>query len=279
MTDDDKNQMSPFKDYLPVFWVNEAVYGEKYIRIMVDSLRYSPILLLVDTPLNQPPVKMFIQSLSQLVEYDNIIRNLINEGGVTAKKTAKKMKRIMFDDRFDLTKAVISGHKRQKRVPIKLDEFELYSVSTSYGSISWGAIEKCVIARYARYNVGDEVAVMQPYNDFYDDGCDPRMFPDGAGWTNKVCALTALMPYHIHITKVWVERLQDISDDDCIKEGLEWDGKARSFYVNRNDRLISCTWLGDTPRKAFVALADRIFKKDTWEKNPFVFVYEFELIR
>lgn len=80
MTDDDKNQMSPFKDYLPVFWVNKAVYGEKYIRIMRDSLFYSPILLLVDTPLNQPPMKMLFQSMSQLLEYDNIIRNLINEG-------------------------------------------------------------------------------------------------------------------------------------------------------------------------------------------------------
>lgn len=189
------------------------------------------------------------------------------------------MKRITFDDRFGLTKAVISGCKTQKRVPIKLDEFELYFVSTSYWDISWGAIKKSIIARYARYDVGDEVAVMQAYNDFYDDGCDPRMFPDGAGWTNKACAIARLMPHRIRITDVGVERLQDISDEDCIREGLEWDGKARSFYVNRKDRFISCTWLGDTPRSAFTALSNRLFKRSTWDENPFVLVYKFELVK
>lgn len=34
----------------------------------------------------------------------------------------------------------------------------------------------------------------------------------------------------------------------------------------------------DTPREAFAALIDKVSGKGTWESNPYVFVYEFELI-
>lgn len=33
-----------------------------------------------------------------------------------------------------------------------------------------------------------------------------------------------------------------------------------------------------SPRDAFAALIDRICGKDTWKNNPYVFVYEFELV-
>lgn len=36
--------------------------------------------------------------------------------------------------------------------------------------------------------------------------------------------------------------------------------------------------LFDTPREAFASLIDRVSGKGTWDRNPFVFVYDFELV-
>ena len=35
----------------------------------------------------------------------------------------------------------------------------------------------------------------------------------------------------------------------------------------------------DTPREAFAALIDKVSGKGTWESNPYVWVYEFELMK
>ena len=36
--------------------------------------------------------------------------------------------------------------------------------------------------------------------------------------------------------------------------------------------------LGSTPREAFAHLINKVSRKDVWEENPYVFVYDFELI-
>lgn len=33
------------------------------------------------------------------------------------------------------------------------------------------------------------------------------------------------------------------------------------------------------PKEAFAALIDKVSSKGTWESNPYVFVYEFELVK
>ena len=37
--------------------------------------------------------------------------------------------------------------------------------------------------------------------------------------------------------------------------------------------------LSTTPREAYAALIDKISGKGTWASNPYVFVYEFELVK
>ena len=39
-------------------------------------------------------------------------------------------------------------------------------------------------------------------------------------WTNNKNDLPAMMPYRIYIENIRLEHLQDISDLDCIKEGI-----------------------------------------------------------
>lgn len=93
------------------------------------------------------------------------------------------------------------------------------------------------------------------------------------------------MPHHIKVTDIKVERLQDISDEDCLREGVGVEEYMTggindssittydAYLIGGNDDLAF-----RTPREAFAALIDKISGKGTWERNPWVFAYEFELI-
>lgn len=88
-----------------------------------------------------------------------------------------------------------------------------------------------------------------------------------------------LMPHQIRITSIRAEQLQDISDEDCLREGIYIDGGDDSyvphyFYDYPNNPLNGF----DTPREAFAFLIDEISGRGTWQSNPYVWVYEFELL-
>lgn len=86
-----------------------------------------------------------------------------------------------------------------------------------------------------------------------------------------------LMPHRIRITNVRVERLQDISDEDCLREGIEEHLKGVQYGFTSNIGYVG-QYPFTTPREAFALLIDKISGKGTWESNPWVFVYEFKLI-
>lgn len=100
-----------------------------------------------------------------------------------------------------------------------------------------------------------------------------------------------LMPHRIRITNVRVERLQDISDEDCLKEGVETmesyviraDGTKKSMNYYRvsifceSGRVLTLS--GSTPREVYAHLIDRISGKGTWASNPPVIAYEFEKVK
>lgn len=167
------------------------------------------------------------------------------------------MKKIMFNDKYGLTEAVLAGIKTMTR--------RIVPDGTPLGN--WEETEKM-----SRFKPGEVVAVAQSYE---DAGYNLLAASHLSGWANKMFVKANLMPHRIRITNVRVERMQDISDEDCIREGIV---KALGLYgceglCERGDQLYF-----NTPRTAFAALIDRISGKGTWEKNPLVFVYEFELL-
>jgi hypothetical protein len=85
------------------------------------------------------------------------------------------------------------------------------------------------------------------------------------------------MPHHIKITDVKVERLQSISDEDILKEGVWQYPKLRAYHVSKATGFApDVAFL--TAREAFAYLIDRISGKGTWESNPWVVAYSFELV-
>lgn len=221
------------------------------------------------------------------------------------------MKKIMFNDKYGLTKAVLEGRKIQTRRIIKIKDDDLCRFKEEYYNASFDVLDgKDLIEAYVvnntktiPYKVGDIVAVAQSYKVVSDNISEtpskeraefyckimktcypkeeiPRDKEDIAGWTNKMFVKPELMPHQIRTTNVRIERLNDISDNDCLAEGIikgqcgSADTHFMDAYYVPNEIQPYCT-----PKDAYVALIDKVGKKGDWDSNPYVFVYDFELIK
>lgn len=224
------------------------------------------------------------------------------------------MKKIMFNDKYSLTQAVLDGRKTMTRRIIKCPRtfkgewaagFNIHRRHSDKKIVGYPCMYDADEREFdmgeilPKYKVGEVVAIAQSYESL---GMNPEIAlndKDGIGfytktkfapgWKNKMFVRVDLMPHHIRITNIKIERLQDISDEDCMREGVEfsqeqykYDG-TKSYFVqniteigNRWNRMF-CKHF-DTPREAFAALIDKVSGRGTWDNNPYVFAYEFELI-
>lgn len=133
-----------------------------------------------------------------------------------------------------------------------------------------------------RYKVGEIVYLKEPYYEWGDwdseDGQYSYKFdnPDKIVpyWENKLFMPASAARHWIKITGVHAERLQDISGYDCIKEGIEHTfPKAASMTQAKIDYDSAEPGL----RKAYAILIDKINGRGTWDSNPWVWVYDYEL--
>ena len=203
------------------------------------------------------------------------------------------MQKIMFNDRYGLTDAVIEGRKTNTRRIVspnqRYEEIRLWqpSLELEYGIYGYTEDDGWVYIK-PKYRVGEIVAVAQSYEQVYRQG---NMDADDAiirglkydpGMCNKMYVRAALMPHQIRIMGIRCERLQDISDEDCMKEGVvamadfKTRGCSRKLFA-----LPRCEYaqIFNTPRQAFAALIDKVSGRGTWDRNPWVAVYEFELVK
>lgn len=201
----------------------------------------------------------------------------------------------MFNDKFLLTKAVLDGQKTMTRRVIKCPRafkgewvggFNVHIRPSDKKIIGYPCMYDADEREFdggeilPKYKVGEVVAIAMSYEHIFyelhiglpiDD--DPSL--SGIGFKNKMFVKPELMPYAIKITDIRVERLQDISNQDCLQEGIKKHiSHAKVYYTH--DGIGN--YFFDTPRDAFVSLIDRVSGKGTWESNPFVWVYSFEVI-
>lgn len=204
------------------------------------------------------------------------------------------MKKIMFNDKYKLTDAVLSGRKTHTRRIIPDSFFSLnWDVREDEHTLvvenDFGDFIDIRHTGFAKYEVGEVVAVAQSYKtvttrhdcvsekEIHDWVNRSGVLMGLKSWTNKMFVRADLMPHQIRITNVRVERLQDISDKDCIKEGILYLPELRRYYFEGGGGEFGFYF--NTPREAYAALIDKISGKGTWDRNPYVFSYEFELIK
>lgn len=187
------------------------------------------------------------------------------------------MKKIMFNDRYGLTDAVLDGRKTMTRRQVPAN---------------WRLGK-------SRYYIGEIVAVAQSYKDAGYE-CIPYRDTDEYLWllrdgkavngvsvtpiceTNKMFTRADLMPHQIRITSIRIERLQDISDKDCLREGIMRREMSTCPASECPDTIMYAApnmSPKKTPREAFAALIDKVSGRGTWESNPYVVVYRFELVK
>lgn len=77
----------------------------------------------------------------------------------------------------------------------------------------------------------------------------------------------------LEITNVRAERLQDISEEDALREGVEHDSPHRSYFPTAEGGPAFRSAAG-----AFRRLWQSIYGLDSWDANPWVWVIEFKRI-
>lgn len=225
------------------------------------------------------------------------------------------MQKIGFNEYYGLQRAVLTEQKTMtRRIEKPLNNaIEMYRNSyigrPSFNIISQryterGGIELRLERDFlfvpTRYKVGEIVAVAQSYKSIHEEMMNGdygnsrydtfrcAMVAGTKGWDNKMFVKADLMPRYIRITDVRVERLQDISDEDCLKEGIirrddminsKMEDVVRYTFENSFVGGVYKTYA--TPREAFAALINKrgVGGKGTWERNPFVVVYSFIKIK
>lgn len=217
------------------------------------------------------------------------------------------MKKIMFNDEFRLTQAVLNGRKTMTRRIIEIDECVRFPIIRFRPLENWE--KKVVNPNYVfnghvyavyneldllchlvkpRYEIGEVVAIAQSYKDsgYSPDSLDrhPKdlsvrgLMKDSAGWNNKMFVKSYACRHHIKIVNVKIERLQDISDEDCLKEGVIHaytdNNGIKIYHTPHTKRGYLST---DVAQEAFAALIDKVSGKGVFQSNPYVFAYEFVL--
>lgn len=204
----------------------------------------------------------------------------------------------MFNDKYGLTQAVLEGRKTQtRRVAYTAGRWRDIMVRQDLEGVNKGKaclFDDGILLAKSAYKLGETIAIAQKYEDLRKDDefyrlCGKNGMPLECikyekGCHNKMFVRADLMPHHIRITNIRVERLQDISEEDCMAEGIRRFGKEyvrfkKEYCYTCQNYAVTDFYSFSTPREAYAALIDKISGKGTWESNPWVFVYDFELIK
>ena len=205
------------------------------------------------------------------------------------------MQKISYNEQYGMQQAVFEGYKEMtRREPIFEDIKEPRTEFDTRGHLCLYDGDRLV--HVSRYALNEEVAIAQRYCDiandpFFKNQCAADLLSVkwdiamSKGWSNKMFVKAWLMPRRQIITDIKAERLQEISEEDCLKERIQ----EYFPYIDRdpNDKVRTFQYFKDgkirhrisPASKCFAHLIDCISGKGTWDRNPWVFAYSLELVK
>ena len=143
-----------------------------------------------------------------------------------------------------------------------------------------------------KFQVGQEIFVKETFAKWWNNS-----FVYKADITPEKVVSRWYLPQHmkqeqsrltLRIKSVKVERLRDISEEDCLKEGIDFEHPTPcpAFYTDIWDKgggfydYLENSFCLNTPEESFKTFWNSTQKKQEheWEANPWVFAYEFEII-
>lgn len=181
----------------------------------------------------------------------------------------------------------------------------------------------CGLSATPKYNVGEKVYLKEPYAETCDEYGSPLIayrfdntalylvrkdgngdyyqlntvkkpvttnwtinnFPACGEWKNKLFMPEWAARYFIEITAVRAEKLFDMPENDCMKEGIILNpynmGGGNYYYTYYHSKWGEGSWFRNflTARDAYASLIDHINGKGTWNSNFYVWVYDFKLVK
>jgi hypothetical protein len=184
-----------------------------------------------------------------------------------------------------MVRAILEGRKTQTRRVIKIDDApENWKISIAGTSIVRTEPYDVKLPRYA---AGDILWVRETWakrihsdNRYYykaDNNLGAIFNREDDKWRSPIFMPREAARIFLQVTNVRVERLQDITEEDAIAEGLNIGTVDNEKYAKNNAyRLLA----DNLPVAMFADLWDSLNAKRGygWEKNPWVWVIEFEKI-
>ena len=194
------------------------------------------------------------------------------------------MQKIMFNDQYGLTQAVLDGRKTQTR---RIAYQEPFRRNFNCGFCTEGKDKGKLtindgneIVAKSHYKIGEILAVAQRYEDIPMEPSIRTILCKHPGWNNKMFVTAKAMPHQIKIINIRVQHLQDISTDDCMKEGIicsHIDGIDDAFSYDATNDSKRKKWWYDSPNVAYWMLCNKLHL--IWNFSTLVFVYDFELVK
>lgn len=175
------------------------------------------------------------------------------------------MKGMIFDG--ESVRQILAGNKTQSRRIIKPqpthvgDPFNLWIYEQGMTMTA----NDPHMGKFARYKAGETVYVKESYAIYGVFGSTTHYHykADGTSsshWQTPLFMPESLSRIKLHIVRVGVERLHDISMEDCIKEGV-WSIRYTTTVNN---------WFHAWQRRWI-----EVNGQSSWDNNPWVWVYEF----
>ena len=196
---------------------------------------------------------------------------------------AMKERPILFN--AEMVNAILAGNKTQTRRIMKPQPVNETAWVGGMHCLTWIHKEVAGPDGWLMHNlcplgkVGDRLWVRETWNKtrifqapdagevFVYAACDNRT-DYGGPWKPSIHMPRAASRITLEITAVRVERLQDISEEDALAEGVRTELDAASA---------GASWY-DKPRRAFQFLSESIYGAESWATNPWVWVIEFKKV-
>lgn len=180
-----------------------------------------------------------------------------------------------------MVRALLDGRKTQTRRIAKPIKHPDWGNEYSPGALITEKESNSVIERACPYgSKGERLWVRETFSQhpqFADIAyrADGEEFEDSDGflwapkWKPSIHMPRSASRIMLEITGVRVERLQDISEQDAIAEGVDGENEAAK---------IGAGWY-EKPRRAYRRLWESINGTGSWDLNPFVWVIKFKEIK
>lgn len=209
------------------------------------------------------------------------------------------MNRIMFNTRYGLHDAVEKGLKTRTLREGMLVKGELKSELAEDGHLEvYSTSPDCNFTHISKYRLGETLSVLESYSTMYSD-MQRRNYSESVledfykryrntkGWNNKMFVSADVMFKRIEITDIFLERLQDISEENALLEGVRIANEPTKVDIFRKglgtvpylyyipDFTSDIKMHFRTPIDAFACLMDKLNGKGYWNANPYHIGYKF----